>query len=245
MSGELKKLIIESFTDETFSGSPAATFTTMFNPNNYSIKYAVEYEEDQGKGTSALPQKFKQTKPIDLALDFVIDGTGASEDLVVEGDNPQRQDVIDKVRHFLSVVYEYDGEIHRPRYLRVAWGTLLFNCVFKSANVKYTLFKPDGSPLRATISASFYGTVDDKKRVAEEADKSPDLTRYHTVVAGETLPILAHKYYGDPRYYVEIARVNRLNDFRSLEAGQVLLFPPVSKQDATSQSTDQSTGASA
>lgn len=230
MSGELKKLFIESFTDEKFSGSPVATFTTMFNPNNYSIKYAVEYEEDQGKGTSALPQKFKRAKPIDLSLDFMIDGTGASEDLTIDGSPPGDKDVIDKVRHFLSVVYEYDGEIHRPRYLRVAWGTLLFNCVFKSANVKYTLFKPDGSPLRATISASFYGTVDDEKRVAEEADKSPDLTRYHTVVEGETLPILAHKYYGDPRYYIALARVNELDDFRSLSPGQTLVFPPISKQ---------------
>lgn len=227
MSGELKKLYIESFTDEKFSGSPVATFTTMFNPNNYSIKYAVEYEEDQGKGTSALPQKFKCAKPIDLSLDFIIDGTGASEDLVVDG--APGKDVIDKVRHFLSVVYEYDGEIHRPRFLRVAWGTLLFNCVFKSANVKYTLFKPDGSPLRATISAAFYGTVDDEKRVAEESDKSPDLTRHHTVIAGETLPILAHRYYGDPSYYVAVARVNRLDDFRALQAGQQLVFPPISK----------------
>jgi len=235
MSGELKKLIIESFTDDKFSGSPAATFTTMFNPNNYSVKYAVEYEEDQGKGTSALPQKFKQTKPIDLSLDFMIDGTGASEDLTVDGSAPGEKDVIDKVRHFLSVVYEYDGEIHRPRYLRVAWGTLLFNCVFKSANVKYTLFKPDGSPLRATIAASFYGTVDDEKRVAEEADKSPDLTRYHTVISGETLPILAHKYYGDPRYYVAIAHANGLNDFRALEAGKVLLFPPISKKKSATK----------
>lgn len=234
MSGELKKLFIESFTDEKFTGSPVATFTTMFNPNNYSIKYAVEYEEDQGKGTSALPQKFKCAKPIDLSLDFMIDGTGASEDLTVDGSAPGEKDVIDKVRHFLSVVYEYDGEIHRPRYLRVAWGTLLFNCVFKSANVKYTLFKPDGSPLRATISASFYGTVDDEKRVAEEADKSPDLTRYHTVVEGETLPILAHKYYGDPRYYIALARANGLDDFRTLTPGQTLLFPPISKRAATS-----------
>ncbi|SDE09556.1 LysM peptidoglycan-binding domain-containing protein [Kordiimonas lacus] len=237
MSGELKKLFIESFTDEKFSGSPVATFTTMFNPDNYSVKYAVEYEEDQGKGTSALPQKFKRTKPIDLALTFMIDGTGASEDLMVDGSEPGKKDVIDKVRHFLSVVYEYDGEIHRPRYLRVAWGTLLFNCVFKGADVKYTLFKPDGNPLRATISASFYGTIDDEKRVAEESDKSPDLTRYHTVTAGETLPILAHKYYGDPRYYMAVARVNALNDFRTLEPGQTLLFPPISKTTTSAGGT--------
>ncbi len=220
MSGTLKKLIIESFTDEQFTGSPADTFTTMFNPSSYAVKYAVEYEEDQGRGTSALPQKFKQTKPIDFSIDIIIDGTGASE---------AKEEVIDKVRHFLKVVYEFDGEIHRPRYLKVVWGTLLFNCVFKSANVKYTLFRPDGSPLRATISATFHGSVDDEKRVAEENKKSPDLARYHTVTEGETLPLLAYKYYGDPRHFLEVARVNNMNDFRALYAGQKILFPPISK----------------
>ncbi len=220
MEGALKKLIIEAYADAEYGGSPKDTFEVMFNPDNYSVKYAVEYEEDQGKGTSGLPQKYKQSKPVEFSLDFTIDGTGAAAEQV---------EVIDEVRHFLKVVQEYDGEIHRPPYLKVAWGTLLFNCVFKGANVKYTLFRPSGAPLRAAISASFLGTVDDTKRVAEERASSPDLARYHTVQDNETLPLLCHRYYGSARHYLAVARVNGLNDFRSLITGERLLFPPIEK----------------
>ncbi len=220
MQGELKKLRIESYTSPDYSGSPKDTFEVMFNPNNYAVKYAVEYEEDQGKGTSGLPQKYKQTKPSEFSLDFTIDGTGASS---------KRTEVIKEVRKFLAVVHTFDGEIHRPPYLKVAWGSLLFNCVFKGANVKYTLFKPNGEPLRANISTSFIGSIDDTKRAAEERASSPDLVRVHTVAEYDTLPLLAHNYYGDARYYLAVARVNAIDDFRSLTTGQRLLFPPLAK----------------
>lgn len=220
MDGALKKLRIEAFASPDYSGSPKGSFDVMFNPSTYAVKYAVEYEEDQGKGTSGLPQKYKQTKPLDFSLDFTLDGTGASA---------ESKEVIEEVRHFLSVVHTYDGEIHRPPYLKVAWGSLLFNCVFKGANVKYTLFKPNGEPLRANISASFVGSVDDTKRAAEERASSPDLARYHVVTEYDTLPLLAHRHYGDMRHYLEVARINALDDFRNLTVGQRLLFPPVDK----------------
>ena len=220
MSGELKKLIIDSYKDPKFNGAPADSFTAMFNPSTYSVKYEVEYEEDQGKGTSALPQKFKQSKPIDFAIDIILDGTGASGEKI---------DVTKKLGEFLKAAYEFDGDIHRPRYLKIVWGTLLVNCVFKSANVKYNLFKSDGTPLRATISATFHGSIAEEKRVAEEKKESPDLAKYHTVVEGETLPLLSFRYYGDAKHYVDVAKINALNDFCALKAGDVLLFPPLSK----------------
>lgn len=225
MEGALKKLRIESFTDPDYSGNPKQPpFEVLFNPNTYSVKYAVEYEEEQGKGTTGVPQKFKQAKPSEFGVEFTLDGTGASADVV---------DVDQKIDEFLSVVKEYDGEIHRPPYLKVIWGTLLFNCVFKGANVKYTLFKPDGAPLRAVVSATFLGFIDDTKRVADERASSPDLTRVHAVTAGETLPLLCHRYYGDARHYVSVAQHNDLNDFRRLEAGGRLLFPPLERANGS------------
>lgn len=220
MLGELKKLRIESYTDAEYSGSPVDTFEVMFNPNSYALKYAVEYEDDQGKGTTGLPQRFKQSKPSEFSLEFMLDGTGAAADPV---------DISEEISHFLRVCYEYDGEIHRPRYLKVAWGTLLFNSVFKAANIKHTLFQPDGTPLRASISATFFGFIVDTKRVAEERSSSPDLTRIHTVTGGETLPLLAHRYYGNTAHYIDVARANELNDFRALTDGQRLIFPPLAK----------------
>jgi nucleoid-associated protein YgaU len=47
------------------------------------------------------------------------------------------------------------------------------------------------------------------------------------VKEGDTLPMLAYEVYGDSAYYLELARVNGLDDFRNLKAGDRIFFPPV------------------
>jgi nucleoid-associated protein YgaU len=49
------------------------------------------------------------------------------------------------------------------------------------------------------------------------------------VKAGDTLPWLCYNIYGDSRYYLEIARVNKLINFRKLREGDELYFPPIAK----------------
>jgi nucleoid-associated protein YgaU len=46
-------------------------------------------------------------------------------------------------------------------------------------------------------------------------------------VAGDTLPLLCARIYGDSSYYTDVARFNGLADVRSLRAGQRLHFPPL------------------
>jgi len=57
---------------------------------------------------------------------------------------------------------------------------------------------------------------------------SPPIDRMVTVVAGDTLPALCKQIYGDSRFYVQVAKYNKLNKFRSLTPGTQLLFPPLS-----------------
>ena len=52
----------------------------------------------------------------------------------------------------------------------------------------------------------------------------------YTVKAGDELPLITYDIYGDPHYYLEVARANKLTDFRNLRAGTTLHFPPVDKR---------------
>jgi len=99
-------------------------------------------------------------------------------------------------------------------------------CVLKSASIAYKLFRPDGVPLRAVISASFSDNSDDQTRVALAQDESADLTHRRIVKAGDTLPLLCHQIYGDPELYLQVARDNGLAQFRELAPGTALLFRP-------------------
>lgn len=222
MSGQLKKMVIEAFRQADYSGSPALAFTVMFNPNTYSQKYEVEYEARQGKGNTGSPQVFGTVKPQEYTFEFLFDGTGTAAEKV---------EVREEVERFLTVTGKHDGEIHRPLYLKLSWGSLLSKCVLRSAEVTYTLFKADGYPLRAKVKATFAENVEDALRVAEERQSSPDLTHVHEVRAGEHLTLLAQRYYGDASRYFQIARFNRLKSYR-LEVGQRLAFPPIREAEA-------------
>jgi hypothetical protein len=126
------------------------------------------------------------------------------------------------------VVYEYNGEIHRPNYVIVNWGEgLSFRCVLTVFNTTYTLFRPDGTPLRARVALEFASYIDMKTLAQQESRESPDMSHLVPVVDGMTLPQLSNVQYGSPACYIQLARFNRLDKFRQLEAGSTLAVPPL------------------
>lgn len=218
--GALEKLVIKAYEKPDYSGQSIGTFQAYLNPHEITLSYEMEYDSAQGSGTTNSRMEFKKVKPGDLSLTFFLDGTGA---------NGQKINVQEKVEEFQTVT-GYNGNIHRPNYLKVAWGTLqIKRCGLKTASIAYTLFKSDGIPLRAVISANFTDNSDDQTRVALAQDQSPDLTHVRMVKAGDTLPALCYAIYGDPGYYLDVARANQLDDFRELAAGTVIRFPPLEK----------------
>ena len=102
MEGKLKKMVIEAYKEADYSGSPAQTFTVMFNPNTYTQKYEVEYEARQGQGDSGSPQVFGSIKPQEYNFEFLFDGTGTAADKV---------EVQDVVEAFLTVTGKLDGAV--------------------------------------------------------------------------------------------------------------------------------------
>ena len=143
----LEKLMIQAFEKPDYSGSPVVEFEAYVNPTRSRSSYEMEYDSAQGSGTTNSRMEFKKVKPGDLSLTFFLDGTGA---------NGRRENVQARSQQFQKVT-GYNGNIHRPNYLKVGWGTIeIKRCVLKSASIAYKLFKPDGVPLRAVITATLH-----------------------------------------------------------------------------------------
>lgn len=218
--GTLEKLLIRAYEQPDYSGQPVGEFAAFLNPNEITLSYEMEYDAAQGSGTTNSRMDFKKMKPGDLSLTFFLDGTGASGTVI---------DVQQKVEQFQTIT-GYNGNIHRPNYLKVVWGTLqVKRCVLKSASITYKLFKPDGVPLRAVITANFTDNSDDRTRVAMAQDQSPDLTHVRLVKAGDNLPALCYEIYGDPTRFLDVARANGIDNFRALIPGTKIFFPPLEK----------------
>ena len=226
MSGELTKLKIKGYKDERFSQEIAdGEFNTLMNPENYRIRYEVSQNQNQAQGTSSTAPRFNKTLPEDLQLDFVFDRSGVIKGFADENG----VGIIDDIEKFKKIVLDYNGNQHKPNYLVISWGSLLFKGSLKDMEITYKLFKPDGTPIRANIHATFKGFIEDNLRVARENNKSPDLTHIRVVGEGDTLPLMTFRIYGDSKYYLEVAKANKLVNFRKLTPGQQIFFPPIDK----------------
>lgn len=236
MSGELIKLRIKAYKDEQFTEKVAdGEFKTMLNPEQYRFNYKIEQNEDQAPGTSAATPRFSRALPENLELEFVFDRSGVIVDYGKPGtadDNSFSDDgngVIKDIEQFKKVIFDYNGEEHKPNYLIISWGTLLFKGTLSEMDITFKLFKPDGTPLRAVARTKLKGFVEDNLRVAKENSSSPDLTHIREVKEGDTLPLMTFRIYGDSKYYLEVAKANHIANFRRLTAGRKIFFPPIQK----------------
>lgn len=224
-NGELEKLKVVAYSDPEFNNKIAdGEFATLMNPEKYTYHYKTEQNNDQASGTSSVAPRFNKKLPEELELEFLFDRSG-----VISGYESLEDGVIDDLEKFKKVILDYDGEKHKPNYLMISWGSLLFKGTMTEMDIEFKLFKPDGTPVRALAKAKFQGFVEDNLRVAKENNQSPDLTHYRIVKAGDTLPLMTYRIYGDSKYYLEVAKANNLTNFRKLEPGKRIFFPPIEK----------------
>jgi hypothetical protein len=217
----LKKLVILAYEDNRYRKT-AGSFEAQINPEKYSQTSSVAFDVKQKVNPVGLTARYTGQGPRNLSLNFVLDDTG----VLAEPSRSQSTTVVQRIKAFKEVAYEFDGSIHRPRYLRVLWGALKFDCVLVKLGVDYTLFSPTGRPLRALLRADFLHYASADKIEREAGKKSSDLTHARRVGVGDTLPLLCHRIYGDSSLYLQVAAVNELTDFRALAVNQILRFPP-------------------
>lgn len=112
-------------------------------------------------------------------------------------------------------------------WVRFEWGTARttsFDGVLSSLSVSYTLFDVDGTPLRATCSLTVEeATVDPAGQNPTSGARTARST--HTVVAGDSLAMLAWREYGDATAWRAIAEANRIDDPMVLVPGTELVVP--------------------
>lgn len=102
-----------------------------------------------------------------------------------------------------------------------------FDCIVESIQQRFTLFSPEGVPLRATLSVSLREYKSLETQLQQLNLQSSDHTKVHTVQRGETLPQIAYQAYRDPTQWRLIANTNRILRPRDLQPGRVLELPPL------------------
>jgi hypothetical protein len=224
----LSKLIIHAFEKNDFK-KEVVSFTTPINPETFTKTSHIELDTSRGHGQPGTDPRYKSSAPEELKIEFVLDGTKTMEGYV---DMYKSMEVSAQIKAFNDCV-QYEGKIHRPRFLIVRWGSeVKFPCVLSHMEVNYTLFKPNGDPLRAKISATFVKYETEAAIFAANHISSPDLTHQRISKEGNRLDLMCYDIYDDSVLFLQVARVNDLTSPRNLKAGIALVFPPINKNDA-------------
>lgn len=126
----------------------------------------------------------------------------------------------------ITDLLKIDPEIHAPPVLRFIWGNANFTCVLKRVGKKFTMFRPDGVPVRATLSVTFqeYRT---ESRSRERPLQSSDKTKIYTIKEGDSLWSISALSYGNPARWRSIALENGIENPRILEPGMRIKIPPL------------------
>ncbi|MFT6991495.1 MAG: nucleoid-associated protein YgaU [Paraglaciecola sp.] len=226
MSGEKDRLVITHCNvnaDGTLEVDKSKSFTFMLNPFEYNHKFSIDYSQKQEAiGQSATHARFDGAKPEKLEFATWLDGS-----LARAGADAGDSDVKTQIKALMDIVYKYDGDKHEPSQVRVLWGSQIFFGRLEKISVDRTMFKPSGEPLRAEVRCSFVSSMSTEESNKLANKSSPDMSHLIKVVAGDTLPSLCHRVYKDSSYYLEVAKINNLTDFRDIKPGRNLLFPPL------------------
>lgn len=199
----------------------------LFNPKEYTFAKQNNWTKKKVTGGNVPQVTFSGGDPATLQMELFFD-------TYAEANGGQAEDVrkkyTDKIWKLMTVdekLKDKKNKKGRPPTVRFQWGSAWsFNAVLASVQQKFTLFLPDGTPVRATLTVSF-------TQVRDEGSLSPQNPtsggiggeRIWTVSEGDTLGLIAHKEYGDTSKWRAIADANRLGGVRQLPAGMVLVIP--------------------
>jgi LysM repeat protein len=251
VSGGHEKLIISAFDDEAYTAI-RESYIIMYNPTTYSLSVSNQWLTERATSPNAKRAVFRANNSDKVSFEFLFDATGASppaedkpgsatsanKDMVDRGsaasalelingtsDQPGQRHVEDAIKKFFDVTAKRQGDTHKPSYLQLNWGAFEFRGFLETASTNYKLFNSAGLPIRASINASFAESISKKEQSTDANQGSPDITHVRIVKEGDTLPLISERVYGDSSFYLEIARINQITNFRKLKKGQKIILP--------------------
>lgn len=236
--GKIEKLTIGTYENSDYKKRiESGVFTAFLNPESYAVSYTTKLNGVQAIGTDKAVQQYIASPSTDLNLEFLFDGTGVTEAntgnaLINRIQNKGKfikETVKDQLEKFYKATGQYAGDIHKPYNVIINWGDLEFKGILAEFSVNYKLFDSSGLPLRAVGKAKFSESISPELAEATVKSNSPDLTHTRMVKAGDTLPLMTERIYGDDKYYLEVARINNITSFRQLQPGTEIFFPPIEK----------------
>jgi nucleoid-associated protein YgaU len=205
--------------------------TVLFNPTEYSFERTNSYKAVPVPGLSSPLLQFVNGESDQLSMElFLDDYTDPKGPTSLQ---QKETDPVGKRLRDISKLLHIDCDLHAPPPVRFNWGPMEFSAIIEKLGRKVTMFHPDGTPARATLSISFkeYRTL--RQQLEDPRRESADKTKRRVVVGRDALWLIAAREYDDPSEWTRIAEANDLYDPREIAPCDWLMLPPIENPDGT------------
>ena len=196
------------------------TLQCAFNPNKYSISKSAEWRGRPSSGAPTAPTpEFVGTNPRNLSMELLFDAWASGQDTVSAA--------VDQLLEWCNPTASSISQGKpNPPILAFSWGqNVFFDAYLKSVNAQYTMFRPDGAPLRATVNVTL---VEVPNEPAGQNPTSGSQAGHRTarMVAGDSLHSIAYREYGSAALWRGLAAENGIDDPLRVGPGTTLRIPP-------------------
>jgi hypothetical protein len=197
----------------SFKDDPAKV---LFNPAEYSLEKGNQFASTPLPGLSNPIVSFVNGDADTLSMELFFDT------YTNMGGSDVRKETV-KIARLLDI----DPELHAPPPVHFVWGDLRFRAVIERLTQRFTMFREDGVPVRATVNVTFkeYKTIDDQ--LNEKPNQSSDWTKLRVIAERDRLCLIAAIEYGDSSVWREIAEANDIDNPRVLRVGDEIALPPL------------------
>jgi len=197
-----------------------------YNPTEYSISKSATWNRPSTRAAeSSTPPEFTGSNPMTISMEIFLD---CFEDPI--GD--VSPDVMALMSWTKPTAMSLMRGLPQPPLLRFVWGAnpvlQMFQGYLKSVQARYTMFRIDGTPLRATANISLE-EVTPELPGQNPSSGALEGRRAHVVREGESLQSIAYDEYGQASLWRGLAAFNDIDDPLRLAPCAELLLPTTSE----------------
>ncbi len=204
---------------------PKVEVKCMFNPTEYTFRKTNSWTPNKTKGANIPAIQFSGGDSARLSMQLFLDTSTDGGDV---------RDVVKEIRKLMAInpsltKPRMGGAKGRPPMVEFLWGRVwTFKAVVTSLTEKFTLFRDNGVPVRATLDLEFLqaGELTENPPPQNPTTGNGPGYKQWVVREGDTIDWIAFSEYGDAAEWRYVAETNSLDDPDHLRQGQILAIAP-------------------
>lgn len=213
----------EAIVRAVLTGSDGNELPCQFNPSSVRMSKTSTWSAQPTRGSAKTPRpQFVGTGPEILTAKLLFDDFDS-----MGGTTRGVPEAVRQLFDWTCVpAGAYDSKTPQPPTVTFSWGNAIpFTGFLQHVQAEHTMFKTDGTPLRAVVDISLQKVPDDPQGTNPTSGGISG-RRSALLADCDSLAGIAYREYGDPGLWRGIAVANGIEDPARVPVGTRLLVPP-------------------